>query len=252
MPPEIRKLAQEWLHKPANVQTARVSAPAEKVQQSVYFVERRQKGRLLEQFLNHSAGGRTLVFSRTKHGADKIVKFLKKGKIRAAAIHGNKSQSARQRALEQFKSKSPPVLVATDIAARGLDINDVSHVINYDFPEVAETYVHRIGRTARAGASGRAVSFCTSDDVFTLRGIEKLTRQKIAIATDHPELTSDIAPEPTVAQGKSFRRGGKKPAWQKGRRPKTARPGIPRQPGGSSGSGSGGRTRRRRRSPARK
>ena len=221
MPPEIRKLADEWLHKPANVQTARVSAPAEKVEQSVYFVERRQKVRLLEQFLQNTAGGRTLVFSRTKHGADKIVTFLQKGKIRAAAIHGNKSQSARERALEQFKSKSPPVLVATDIAARGLDINDVSHVINFDFPEVPETYVHRIGRTARAGASGSAVSFCTSDDVRTLRGIEKLTRRKIDVALDHPELTSDIAPQPTEAQGKSFRRGSQKPDWQKSRRPKS-------------------------------
>ena len=219
MPPEIRKLAEEWLHKPVNIQTARVSAPAAKVQQSVYFVERRQKGRLLEQFLNSSAGGRTLVFSRTKHGADKIVKFLQKGKIRAAAIHGNKSQSARQRALEQFKSKSPPVLVATDIAARGLDISDVSHVINYDLPETPETYVHRIGRTARAGASGNAVSFVTSDDVFTLRGIEKLTRRQIDIALDYPELTSDIAPAPTVAQGKSFRRGGAKPGWKKSGKP---------------------------------
>ena len=250
MPPEIRKLANEWLHKPSNVQTARVSAPAEKVRQSVYFVERRQKGRLLEQFLNQSAGGRTLVFSRTKHGADKIVKFLQKGKIRAAAIHGNKSQSARQRALEQFKSKSPPVLVATDIAARGLDINEVSHVINYDFPEVAETYVHRIGRTARAGASGSAVSFCTSDDVYTLRGIEKLTRRKINVATDHPELTSDIAPEPTVAQGRSFRRNGQKPAWQKGRRPKSSGNGRKNTPGGSGSSNNG--KRRGRRPTARK
>lgn len=225
MPPEIRKLASEWLRKPAEVQTARVSAPAAKVLQSVYFVERRQKGRLLEQFLNNSAGGRTLVFSRTKHGADKIVKFLHKGKIRAAAIHGNKSQSARQRALEQFKSQSPPVLVATDIAARGLDIRDVSHVINYDLPETPETYVHRIGRTARAGASGSAVSFVTSDDVYTLRGIEKLTRRKIDVATDQPELTSDIAPAPTVAQGKSFRGRGSKPSWQKGGRPKSGAPG---------------------------
>ncbi len=216
MPPPIRKLAGEWLHKPTNVQTARVSAPAANIQQSVYFVERRQKARLLELLLNSSATGRTLVFSRTKHGADKIVKFLHKGKIRAAAIHGNKSQSARQKALAQFKSPSPPVLVATDIAARGLDISDVSHVINYDLPETPETYVHRIGRTARAGASGQAVSFVTSDDVYTLRGIEKLTRRKIDVATDHPELTSDIAPAPTVAQGKSFRRGSKAPWKQRG------------------------------------
>ncbi len=263
MPPEIRKLADEWLHKPANVQTARVAAPAEKVEQSVYFVERRQKVRLLEQFLQRTAGDRTLVFSRTKHGADKIVKFLQKGNIRAAAIHGNKSQSARQRALEQFKSKSPPVLVATDIAARGLDINNVSHVINYDFPEVPETYVHRIGRTARAGASGNAVSFCTSDDVRTLRGIERLTRRKIDVALDHPELTSDIAPEPTQAPGKSFRRSsGQKQGWKKGGRGKSAgrgkaSAGAPTgassggRPGGTGGgngnSGGNGKPKRRRR-----
>jgi ATP-dependent RNA helicase RhlE len=258
MPPEIRKLADEWLYKPTSVQTARVSAPAEKVAQSVYFVERRQKGRLLEEYLNKAAGGRTLVFSRTKHGADKIVKFLQKGHIRAAAIHGNKSQSARQRALEQFKSKSPPVLVATDIAARGLDISDVSHVINYDLPEVAETYVHRIGRTARAGASGNAVSFCTSDEVYTLRGIEKLTRRKIDVATDHPELTSDIAPEPTQAQGKSFRRGpAKKTNWQKKPRAKTSaasggnrsggRPGGKKPSGTAGAAGGGAKAKRRRR-----
>lgn len=271
MPPEIRKLANEWLHKPANVQTARVSAPAEKVDQSVYFVERRQKVRLLEQFLQNTAGGRTLVFSRTKHGADKIVTFLKKGKIRAAAIHGNKSQSARQRALEQFKSQSPPVLVATDIAARGLDISDVSHVINYDLPETPETYVHRIGRTARAGASGAAVSFCTSDDVRTLRGIEKLTRRKIDVALDHPELTSDVAPAPTEAQGKSFRRGGHKSSWQKkggrpksgggggGRKPssnKSGKPGGTKKSGATAtskkpaGAGGNGNAKRRRRRPA--
>ena len=256
MPSEIRKLADEWLHKPANVQTARIAAPAEKVQQSVYFVERRQKVRLLEQFLQNSAGGRTLVFSRTKHGADKIVKFLQKGKIRAEAIHGNKSQSARQRALERFKSKAPPVLVATDIAARGLDINDVSHVINYDLPEIPETYVHRIGRTARAGASGSAVSFCTSDDVRMLRGIERLTRRKIDVAVDHPELTSDVAPEPTTPQGKSFRRGSQKPRWQKGSRAKSSAGGIKtgaKSPGRQKTSGgvpSKGPAKRGRRRPA--
>ena len=273
MPPTIRKLADEWLYKPVNVQTARVSAPAAKVKQSVYFVERRQKGRLLEQFLNGAAGGRTIVFSRTKHGADKVAKFLQKGKIRAVAIHGNKSQSARQKALSQFKSSSPPVLVATDIAARGLDISDVSHVINYDLPETPETYVHRIGRTARAGASGAAVSFVTSDDVYTLRGIEKLTRRKIDVALDQPELTSDIAPAPTVAQGKSFRRSGSKTGWQRGGRPKSGTPGK-RKPAkkkataGKSGAGKaavtnsaangggsgkptgGGKPKRRRRRPA--
>ena len=234
MPQEIRKLADQWLHQPANVRTAPRSAPAEKVEQSVYFVDRRKKANLLEQFLLNTASGRTLVFSRTKHGADKIVRQLQKGKIRATAIHGNKSQAARKRALDQFKSQSPPVLIATDVAARGLDIKDVAHVINYDLPETPETYVHRIGRTGRAGAEGRAVSFCTSDEVLQLRGIERLTRRKIDIALDHPELTSHSAPEPTIGSGKSSRQGrsaqsgkatptGKrKPRWQKGSRAKSA------------------------------
>jgi ATP-dependent RNA helicase RhlE len=244
MPPEIRKLAGEWLVKPANVQTARISAPAEKVEQSVYFVDRRKKVRLLEQFLQQTASGRTLVFSRTKHGADKIVRHLQKGKIRAVAIHGNKSQSARQRTLEQFKSKSPPVLIATDIAARGLDINNVGHVINYDLPEIPEIYVHRIGRTGRAGATGQAVSFCTSDEVAQLRGIERLTRRKIDVGLDHPDLTSDIAPEPTVGSGKSSRRGGQKPHWQKEGIGKSASAGFKgrsrgSKPGGRSSSGGG-------------
>lgn len=247
MPPEIRKLAGEWLDKPKNIQTARNSAPAEKVKQSVYFVDRRMKVQLLEKFLTNTAGGRTLVFSRTKHGADKLVKHLQKGKIRASAIHGNKSQSARKRALDQFKSKAPPVLVATDVAARGLDISGVEHVVNYDLPETPETYVHRIGRTGRAGAEGCAVSFCTSDEVYQLRGIEKLTRRKIDIALDHPDLTSDVAPPATVGSGKSFRRGnqrsnGQKSSGQKSRGPKgKAKSGYGGAKNRSKGSASGGR-----------
>ncbi len=239
MPAEIRKLAGEWLDRPVNVQTSRTSAPVE-IKQAVYFVDRRKKVRLLEQFLLNRTGERTLVFSRTKHGADKIVRHLQKGKIRAAAIHGNKSQSARKRTLDQFKSKSPPVLIATDIAARGLDIKGVEHVINYDLPETPETYVHRIGRTGRAGAMGRAVSFCTSDEVCHLRGIERLTRRTIDVALDHPDLTSDIAPEPTAAPGKSFRRGGQKPRWQKG---KQAKPGTGASKGSAKSSATkGGRS----------
>jgi len=216
MPTEIRKLADQWLDNPINIRTAAPSAPAEKVAQSVYFVDRRNKIRLLELFLEKAAGGRTLLFSRTKHGADKIVKHLTKCKIRATAIHGNKSQAARKRALDQFKSSNPPVLVATDVAARGLDIKDVEHVINYDLPETPETYVHRIGRTGRAGAEGKAISFCTSDEVYQLRSIEKLTRRKIEIAVDHLDITTDIAPPATTAPGKSFRRGQQKSGQQKG------------------------------------
>jgi ATP-dependent RNA helicase RhlE len=269
MPREIRKLAGQWLNQPANIQTAKTSAP-EEIEQSVYFVDRRQKVRLLEQFLLNTAGGRTLVFSRTKHGADKIVRQLQKGKIRATAIHGNKSQSARKRALDQFKSQSPPVLIATDVAARGLDIKDVEHVINYDLPETPETYVHRIGRTGRAGASGRAVSFCTSDEVFQLRGIERLTRRKIDIALDLPELTSRVAPEPTVGSGKSFQKGrpsqkGKpKSRWQKKGRTRSGAGGKGNgkqaatagnrstkgstKPANSPGGGAGGSKRQRRHS----
>lgn len=243
MPAEIRKLASEWLDRPVNIQTARNSAPAEKVEQSVYFVDRRMKVQLLEKFLQNAISERTLVFSRTKHGADKLVKHLQKGKIRAAAIHGNKSQSARKRALDQFKSKSPPVLVATDVAARGLDINGVDHVVNYDLPETPETYVHRIGRTGRAGAAGNAVSFCTSDEVFQLRGIEKLTRRKIDIALDHPDLTSDVAPPPTVGSGKSFRRNSQKPRPKKGK----AKSGYGGSKSRSKGATAGGGAKRRRR-----
>ncbi len=132
---------------------------------------------------------RTIVFSRTKHGADKIVKYLSQCKISAAAIHGNKSQNFRERTLEQFKSSRPPVLVATDIAARGLDIKEVSHVVNYDLPETPETYVHRIGRTGRAGAEGSAVSFCTAEEIKYLRGIERLTRRRIEVGQGHDEYT---------------------------------------------------------------
>jgi ATP-dependent RNA helicase RhlE len=141
----------------------------------------------LAQFLQNTLGTRTLVFSRTKHGADKIVRGLLREGIRAAAIHGNKSQAARQRVLEHFKSDRLPVLIATDIAARGLDVDDISHVINYDMPHDAETYVHRIGRTGRAGAAGIAVSFCGRDERPRLRSIERLIRGTIAVEPQQPE-----------------------------------------------------------------
>ncbi|MFV1968334.1 MAG: DEAD/DEAH box helicase [Pirellulaceae bacterium] len=181
MPDEIRKLAGEWLRNPVHVQVSPVASPAEKVHQSVYFVEPPHKPRLLARFLQNTPSSRTLVFARTKHGADKIVKQLQRAGILAAAIHGNKSQNVRQRVLAQFKSPRPPVLVATDIAARGLDVNGISHVINYDLPEVPEIYVHRIGRTGRAGATGRAVSFCGREDRQRLRRIERLTRRTIKV-----------------------------------------------------------------------
>ena len=254
MPAEIRKLASQWLDNPINVRTAPIAAPAEKVAQSVYFVDRRNKIRLLELFLQQAAGERTLLFSRTKHGADKIVKHLHKCNIRATAIHGNKSQAARKRALDQFKSPSPPVLVATDVAARGLDIKEVEHVINYDLPETPETYVHRIGRTGRAGAAGKAVSFCTSDEVYQLRSIEKLTRRKIDIAVDHLDITTDVAPPATTAPGKSFRRGQQKSGWKKGGPGKSSggrkKGGFSKSKGGKPAGGSPGAKRRKKRRPA--
>jgi ATP-dependent RNA helicase RhlE len=190
MPPEIRKLAGEWLRDPAHVEVCPVATPIELVEQSVYFVEQRHKPHLLAHFLQNTAYTRTLVFARTKHGADKIVKNLVRSGIRAAAIHGNKSQNVRQRTLDAFKSDRPPVLVATDIAARGLDVDGISHVINYELPEVPDVYVHRIGRTGRAGATGIATSFCGRDERGQLRDIERLTRRTLAVEQNHPQYPS--------------------------------------------------------------
>lgn len=181
MPSEIRRLAEQWLSNPVEVQVAPQATPAEKIEQSVYFLDRGSKPQFLVHYLREQAGQRTLVFTKTKHGADKLVRCLQRAGVRAEAIHGNKSQNARQRALAQFKSQQPPVLVATDIASRGLDIRGVSHVINFDLPMTAEIYVHRIGRTARAGAAGTAVTLCAGDERSMLRDIERLTRQRLSI-----------------------------------------------------------------------
>jgi len=190
MPNEIRQLAAQWLRDPKHVQVGPVATPVELVKQSVYFVEARYKPQLLAHFLRNTPCTRTLVFARTKHGADKIVRQLMRSGIRAAAIHGNKSQNVRTRTLEQFRSPRPPVLVATDIAARGLDVEGVSHVINYELPEVPEIYVHRIGRTARAGATGIATSFCGCDERSRLQRIERFTRHTIPVEHQHPEYSA--------------------------------------------------------------
>jgi ATP-dependent RNA helicase RhlE len=194
MPADIRALAASILHEPVSVQVDPVASTVKTVTQSVYFVPVNNKLGLLRSILRGEASSRTLVFTRTKHGADKVVKDLTKNGIRAEAIHGNKNQNARTRALDAFKSKSPPVLVATDIASRGIDVDDIAHVINFDMPIDAETYVHRIGRTARAGASGAAVSFCLHTEHSKLRAIERLTGKAIAVRTDLPEHAFDAAP----------------------------------------------------------
>jgi ATP-dependent RNA helicase RhlE len=210
MPDSIRKLAQQWLTKPQAIEVAPVATPAERISQSVHLVDKKKKPDLLTHFLKETPRTRTLVFSRTKHGADKIVKRLVKDGLHAAAIHGDKSQGARNRALAQFKSKRPPVLVATDIAARGLDIDDVSHVINFDLPETPETYVHRIGRTARAGAEGIAVSFCAGDERGLLKQIERLISRAIEVepTLDGFEPTDPIKSAPRGARRSGGYRGG--------------------------------------------
>ena len=181
MPSEIGGLAGQMLKNPAHVAVTPVATTAERVEQHVIMLETSRKRAVLFDLLMGPAAGRTLVFTRTKHGADRVVKYLEESGLPAAAIHGNKSQGQRERALADFRSGRCRVLIATDIAARGIDVDDVSHVINYDLPNVAESYVHRIGRTARAGATGVAISLCDGEERAFLRGIEKLIRAKVPV-----------------------------------------------------------------------
>ncbi|MHC4065955.1 MAG: DEAD/DEAH box helicase [Planctomycetota bacterium] len=196
MPAPIRKLAGDILVHPVPVQVARISSPAPTVDHWVYHVEKPDKPALLTRLLTHTPHTRALVFTRTKHGADKVVRQLVRASVRAAALHGNKSQGARTRALSGFRSAHTPVLVATDIAARGLDVEDISHVINYDLTPDPETYVHRIGRTGRAGAAGTAMSFCTAEERGDLRGIERLLRTPLRRADNPPPYDDSVAPQP--------------------------------------------------------
>ena len=186
MPPEIASLANTILKHPSKVEVTPVSSTAETIQQSVYFVEKENKRLLLKHLLLDASIKSVLVFARTKHGADKVAKDLHKAGIKAEAIHGNKSQNARQRALTNFKSGETRILVATDIAARGIDVDNLSHVINFELPNVPETYVHRIGRTGRAGAAGIAFSFCDEEEKAYLKDIQKLIGMNIAVVTDQP------------------------------------------------------------------
>ncbi len=183
MPNEIGTLAGNMLKDPAHVAVAPVATTVERVSQSVIFVDTARKRHVLLDLLVDHTTGRTLVFTRTKHGADRVVKHLEESGLPAAAIHGNKSQGQRERALADFRSGATRVLIATDIAARGIDVDGVTHVINFDLPNVPESYVHRIGRTARAGAEGSAISLCAPDERAFLRGIEKLTRIRVPVAS---------------------------------------------------------------------
>jgi ATP-dependent RNA helicase RhlE len=186
MPQDIKKLSSTILNNPAQVAVTPVSSTVDIVDQSVYFVDKSNKKSLLIHLLKEKSILSALVFTRTKHGANKVTEDLLKAGVKAEAIHGNKSQAARQRALNNFKSKQTRVLVATDIAARGIDIEDLSHVINFEMSNVAETYVHRIGRTGRAGAGGTALSFCDFEEKEYLKDVNKLINKTISVIEDHP------------------------------------------------------------------
>ncbi len=186
MPPEIATLASTILTNPVRVEVTPVSSTANTVKQEIYFVDKANKRHLLLHLLKTKNINTALVFTRTKHGADRVAKDLNKAGVMAEAIHGNKSQNARQRALTNFKAQKTRVLVATDIAARGIDIDELSHVINFEIPNVPETYVHRIGRTGRAGASGSSISFCDAEEKAYLKDIQKLIGKPVPVATDNP------------------------------------------------------------------
>jgi ATP-dependent RNA helicase RhlE len=194
MPSEIQHLADVLLTNPVRVEVTPASSTAETVQQEMYFVEKQNKPILLMHLLKNDVIKTALVFTRTKHGADKVAKGLSRAGIRAEAIHGNKSQNARQDALSNFKNRHTRVLVATDIAARGIDIDELTHVINYDLPNIPETYVHRIGRTGRAGASGIAISFCDREEKMYLRDIQKLIGKTIPVVEEHPYVMVSYQP----------------------------------------------------------
>jgi ATP-dependent RNA helicase RhlE len=186
MPGEIKQLANMLLKNPVKVEVTPVSSTVDTIQQSLYYVEKQNKKLLLAHLLEDPIIESVLVFTKTKHGADRVARDLSRKGIKAEAIHGGKSQNERQKALHSFKSKRSRILVATDIAARGIDIDDLTHVINFDLPDIPETYVHRIGRTGRAGASGVAISFCDYEEKISLSDIHKLIAKKITVVKDHP------------------------------------------------------------------
>ncbi|OFZ28987.1 MAG: DEAD/DEAH box helicase [Bdellovibrionales bacterium RIFCSPHIGHO2_01_FULL_40_29] len=203
MPNDILKLANSMLTNPIKVEVTPVSSTAEKIDQRVMYVEKSQKKDLLRFVLNDPNLKRVIVFTRTKHGANRVSELLTKNRVPSEAIHGNKSQNARQRALDAFKEGKIRVLIATDIAARGIDVDGISHVINYEVPNVAESYVHRIGRTARAGAEGSAISFCDAEERSFIRDIEKLIGQAIPVDHDHPYHSVQVENARVMSSGKA-------------------------------------------------
>jgi len=240
MPDEIKQLAKQWLFEPKHVEVAKVSCAATDVTQSVFHVSAQSKPKLLVSYIKANPVTRSIVFTRTKHGADQLVKILVSSGIDAVAIHGNKSQNARTRNLDAFKSERPPILVATDIAARGIDVHGVSHVINYQMPEVPEIYVHRIGRTARAGAAGIAVSFCAPDERDSLQDVERLLSTKIEVNESLSELTlspSQQSQRVAGGGGQSSGRGRPQSSGRSGGSRGTSRPRSSSRTGQSSDRG---------------
>ncbi len=221
MPPEIVKLSSSILHKPVSVEVTPESATVDKIRQGIYFVDKGNKKNLLVNVLNEDGVGSTLVFTRTKRGANQVVKMLNKKNIQAEAIHGNKSQNARQKALSNFKDQSTRVLVATDIAARGIDVDELQCVINYEIPNIPETYVHRIGRTGRAGSAGTALSFVDAGEKEYLRDIEKLINQKIPLIDEHDFPLEDHNAQPPQ-QGRSPNNNGNSRRSSNGRNKRPA------------------------------
>ena len=219
MPPEIIKLANSILENPSKVSVTPVSSTVDIIQQYIYFVDKGNKNALLIEILKDKNIKTALVFTRTKHGADKVVKILMKYNITAEAIHGNKMQNARQRALNNFKAQTTRVLVATDIAARGIDVDELEYVINYEMSNIAETYVHRIGRTGRAGAKGTAYSFCDAEEKAYLKDVEKLINKKIPVIHDHPFPLMDE--NPTKAPQREY--GNRKTLTTKPKQSRTSR-----------------------------
>ncbi|MBS1582615.1 MAG: DEAD/DEAH box helicase [Bacteroidetes bacterium] len=218
MPPEIQRLAATILTEPVKVEVTPVSSTAETVQQQVYFVEKPDKGALLTHLIKERDIQQVLVFTRTKHGADKLARLLTKAGIHSEAIHGNKAQNARQRALSNFKDHRTRVLVATDIAARGIDIDLLGHVVNYDIPNIPETYVHRIGRTGRAGANGTALSLCDREEVEFLRDIQKLIKRDVPVVEDHPFVLAGGTPVVDPGRRQQQQRGRDQQRGQQPRR----------------------------------
>ena len=204
-PEEINKLASSMLTNPIQIEVAPVSATADTIQQKVYFVDKDNKLDLLTHILQQDIKESVLVFSRTKHGADKIARKLQSHKISAEAIHGNKSQNQRQNALSNFKSGKTRILVATDIAARGIDIDELKYVVNFELSDVSETYVHRIGRTGRAGSEGSSISFVDGLDLLNLKNTEKLIGKKIPVEKEHPFHTENLVAEKRDSNNKPFR-----------------------------------------------